>query len=268
MLCRSEGNAMTQQPPDQPPNQPPDEPGAGSPPTQPMFAAASPAAPTPPAEPGAGSPPTQPMFAAASPAAPLPPAEPKRNLWRRATSTRRGVWAVGLGAGALAVLMILGIGLAGLAVLRNHDRAALTGNRESRILRGQDRLDRDNGRRPGFNDRNRQRPPARPGVPGLGDLGRTALHGQVTAPVNGSMLALVFQRGEVTAVSATSITIKSSDGFTDTYGLTPATTVRGSAVKGGQAFVLARASDKVAISATATRARVGATPTPTPTLTS
>ncbi len=78
------------------------------------------------------------------------------------------------------------------------------------------------------------------------------------------MLALVFQRGEVTAVSATSITLKSSDGFTGTYGLTPATTLRGTpAVKGGQAFVLARASDKVAIRAIATRARVGAAPTPT-----
>ncbi len=78
------------------------------------------------------------------------------------------------------------------------------------------------------------------------------------------MLALVFQRGEVTAVSATSITLKSSDGFTGTYGLTPATTLRGApAVKGGQAFVLARASDKVAIRAIATRARVGVAPTPT-----
>jgi hypothetical protein len=84
---------MTDQPPVQPPNQPPDRPAQ---------------------QPGQGSPPTQPMSAAASPAAPTPSAEPQRNLWHRATSTPRGIWAVGLGAGALAVLMILGIGLAGL----------------------------------------------------------------------------------------------------------------------------------------------------------
>jgi hypothetical protein len=86
----------------------------------------------------------------------------------------------------------------------------------------------------------------------------------VTAPANGSVQALVFQRGEVTAVSATSITLKSSDGFSGTYGLNPATTLRGAGpVKGGQAFVLARASDKVAISVIATRAGVGVAPTPT-----
>jgi hypothetical protein len=70
----------------------------------------------------------------------------------------------------------------------------------------------------------------------------------VTASANGSVQSLVFQRGEVTAVSDTSISLKSSDGFTGTYGLSSATTAnRGDAVKGGQAFVLARASDKVAI---------------------
>ena len=110
---------MTEQPPLQPSNQPPSQPAQ---------------------QPGQGSPPTQPMSAVSSPAAPIPPAEPKSNLWRRATSTRRGVWAVGLGAGALAVLMILGIGLAGLAVLRNHDRVNLVGNRQDSFTRGQDRL--------------------------------------------------------------------------------------------------------------------------------
>ncbi|MHB8275232.1 MAG: hypothetical protein ACYDC9_10795, partial [Dermatophilaceae bacterium] len=122
--------------------------------------------------------------------------------------------------------------------------------------------------------------PGMPGMPGmqggraqrLGGLGNllggTALHGDVTASANGSVQVLVFQRGEVTAVSDTSITLKSSDGFVGTYGLTAATRSRGAAaVKGGQAFVLARASDKVAIAsdkvairATATRAGVGVAP--------
>jgi hypothetical protein len=240
---------MTEQPPVQPSHQPPNQPAQ---------------------QPGQGSPPTQPMSAAASPAAPTPPAGPKGNLWRRATSTRRGAWAVGLGAGALTVLMILGIGLTGLAVLRNHDRLSLVGNRQDGFSRRHD--GQGNGRGPGADDRFQRRVPARPGIPdrrgggpgGLGSLlNGTALHGEVTAPANGSVQALVFQRGEVTAVSATSITLKSSDGFTGTYGLTPATTLTGAApVKGGQAFVLARASDKVAIRAIATRAGVGVAPTP------
>jgi len=79
--------------------------------------------------------------------------------------------------------------------------------------------------------------------------------------VNGSVQALVFQRGETTAVSATSITLKSSDGFVGTYGRTAVTTSRGAApVKGGQAFVLARASDKVAITMVSMPALGGFTP--------
>jgi hypothetical protein len=235
---------MTDQPPVQPPNQPPNQPGPGSPPTQPMSAVQSGPAPT-------------------------PPDAPKRNLWGRATATRRGVWAVGLGAGALATLMVLGIGLAGLAVLRNHDRVSLVGNRQDGFFSRDD--GQGNRRGPGA-DRFQRRVPARPGVPdgrgrvpgGLGSLlNGTALHGEVTASANGSVQALVFQRGEVTAVSATSITLKSSDGFTGTYGLTPETrSTRVAAVKGGQAFVLARASDKVSIRVIATRVRVGAAPTP------
>jgi len=74
------------------------------------------------------------------------------------------------------------------------------------------------------------------------------LHGNVTATVDGSAQALLFQRGEVTAVSGTSITLKSSDGFVGTYGLNAATKANGvSPVKGGAAFALARASDKVAL---------------------
>lgn len=70
----------------------------------------------------------------------------------------------------------------------------------------------------------------------------------MSATVNGSVQALVFQRGAVTAVSATSITLKSSDGFVGTYGLTAATTSRmGAPAKGGGAFVLARSADKVAL---------------------
>ena len=104
--------------------------------------------------------------------------------------------------------------------------------------------------------------PLRPGLPGapgmrggqgpdgLGSLQRgAALHGSVTADLNGSVQALVFQCGEVTALSATSITIKSPDGFVGTYRRATSTgSMMAVPVRGGQAFVLARASDKVAIS--------------------
>jgi hypothetical protein len=102
-----------------------------------------------------------------------------------------------------------------------------------------------------------------PGPRGLGNLlGATALHGTVTAIVAGSVQALVFQHGEVTAVSATSITLKSSDGFVGTYRRTTETSSRGAdPVKGGQAFVVARASNKVAITTRSTRAKADGAPT-------
>jgi hypothetical protein len=92
-------------------------------------------------------------------------------------------------------------------------------------------------------------------------LGGGALHGSVTATVNGSVQALVFQRGQVTAVSATSITLKSSDGFVGTYGRAASTrSLMAAPVTAGQAFVLAQASDKVAITIMPARANSGVGP--------
>ena len=236
---------MTAQPPAQPRQQPSGHPVEGSPLTQPMSAA--------------GAAPTAPR-----------PAAPTTNVWRQATSTRGGRWAVGVAAGALAMLMILGIGVAGFAALRFHDRINLLANRADGNSRGQ--AGQGNGQGPGANG-NHKRLPGMPGMPGLqggpahgpGALGKvlggSALHGSVTATINGSVQALVFQRGEVTAVSATSVSLKSSDGFLGTYGRTAATVSRGAApVKGGQAFVLARASDKVAITTMSMPAGAAAQP--------
>lgn len=223
--------------------------------------------PVPPHQPPAPTPPTGPTPSAG----PTPPDAPKTNIWQRTTSTQGGRWAVGIGAAALASLMLLGIGLAGLLVLRGHDRIGFmgaSGDRHEGFFRGQDGpgmgggMGKDNGRGRGAPDQGGKRNQGgMPGMPGGRDNGPgglgglfngTALHGSVTVSVNGSVQALLFQRGEVTAVSATSITLKSSDGFTGTYGLTSATkTGKAAAVKGGQTVVLARASDKVAIRATA-----------------
>jgi len=191
-------------------------------------------------------------------------------LWHRATSTNGRRWGLAIGAVALACLLFIGVGIAGIAILRNHDRVSLLGNRQNGHSLGQggpgNGRGLGNGRGPGANGQNngpnngpntRPNLPGTPGAPGgraqvpggLGNLlGGAALHGDVTATAGGSVQALVFQRGEITVVSDTSITLKSSDGFVGTYGRTGTTRSRGAALaKGGQAFVLARAADKVAL---------------------
>jgi hypothetical protein len=225
---------MTDQTPRQPPLQPEQQPSG---------------------HPAQANPATQPMSAAANPAPAIPPSPPKTNAWHQATSTRGGRWAIGIAAVVLVVLMFLSIGVAGFLVLRNHDRFAMMGQRTDGSSRGQ--FGQGNGRGPGGSYGNPGQP-GMPGAPGMrggrelgglgGVLGGTALHGDVTATVNGVTQPLVFQRGQVTAVSATSITLKSSDGFVGTYARTTSTSSTTVApVTGGQAFVLARASDKVAI---------------------
>jgi hypothetical protein len=169
--------------------------------------------------------------------------------------------------------MFLGIGVAGLLVLRNHDRFGMMGQQQDRFSRGQGQgqgQGQSQGRGPGGDDRYQRGMPGAPGMPGGGAqglgglgglLGGGALHGNVTATVNGSVQALVFQRGQVTAVSATSITLKSSDGFAGTYGRTSETrTMMGVPATGGQAFVLARASDKVAFTLMSTPGSTGVGP--------
>ena len=237
------------QPPSTPPHQPPSQPAQSNPPTQPMTAAfgAPPAAPT----------------AASAPAYP-----PRTNSWQRATSTPGRRWALALSAAAVALLLVLGIGVTSLLVLRNHDRVNLLGDRQTTRSFGQYGPGNGNGQGPRAEGRkNGRNLPGLPGgrVQGLRGLenllGGTALHGDVTAAAAGSVQALVFQRGEVTALSATSITLKSSDGFAGTYGLNATTRSSGASLaKGGQAFVLARASDKVAITTLATPAAVGSAP--------
>jgi len=83
---------------------------------------------------------------------------------------------------------------------------------------------------------------------GLGHLGKRALHGEFVAKGKaGGYVTVDGQRGAVTRVSSTQITLKSADGFTATYVITADTRVRkdGNAGKigdvkvGDQALVLA-----------------------------
>lgn len=62
---------------------------------------------------------------------------------------------------------------------------------------------------------------------GLGRLGKRALHGEFVAKgKDGAFVTVDGQRGAVTQVSSTRITLKSADGFTATYVLTADTKVR------------------------------------------
>ncbi|HVF05711.1 MAG TPA: hypothetical protein VNA20_12795 [Frankiaceae bacterium] len=63
------------------------------------------------------------------------------------------------------------------------------------------------------------------GGPGM-HLGRGALHGEfVTKDADGGFRTMAMQNGEVTAVSPTSITVRSEDGYSRTYAVTGDTTV-------------------------------------------
>jgi hypothetical protein len=83
------------------------------------------------------------------------------------------------------------------------------------------------------------------------------VHGQAVVPKSGGGYETVdIQRGQVTAVSSTSITVKSSDGFTATYAVTGSTVVDaksagiGSVKTGDTVGIIARVSGSTATAAT------------------
>ncbi len=56
------------------------------------------------------------------------------------------------------------------------------------------------------------------GGPGMGGPGGPAVHGELVVETeDGVYTTVLVQQGDVTAVSATSITVKSADGFSKTY---------------------------------------------------
>lgn len=95
--------------------------------------------------------------------------------------------------------------------------------------------------------------PARAGLRlGLGGM----VHGQFTAPkAGGGYQSVDVQRGTVSTVSASSVTVKSADGFTATYAVTSATVVDaqaagiGSVKQGDTVFVSATVSGGTATAA-------------------
>jgi hypothetical protein len=75
----------------------------------------------------------------------------------------------------------------------------------------------------------------------------SAIHGQYVAPKpGGGYQTIDFQNGSVTAVSSTSITLRSPDGYTHSYPVTSSTTVN--AQRGGISSV--KAGNEVSVQAT------------------
>ncbi|MGN6636379.1 MAG: hypothetical protein ACTHJ6_13110 [Oryzihumus sp.] len=208
----------------------------------------------PPAQPPAAQPGPVPSAAAAgAPPQGPPPGQPAAvgyggrppSAWQRATSTSGRRWGLAAVAAVLAVLLLGGFAVGGFLVARtvafNH------GGGRHTVMMGP----RGNGP---FSDRgqgngNGQRHRLVPGMPGgrlpaLPNLG--AGHGEYSAQGR----TLVFQGGQVTAVSGTSITLRSTDGFSQTYSIDSTTRMRGMQVAairtGDTAFVLADKSTHVA----------------------
>ncbi len=77
-------------------------------------------------------------------------------------------------------------------------------------------------------------------------------HGELTIRVNGGNRAIDVQRGDVTGVTATSITVKSVDGFTAYYTVNANTKIRKDGKPAGISDV--RTNDRVVVVATGGKA--------------
>ena len=159
-------------------------------------------------------------------ATPRPP-----SLWEQATSTRGGRWAVAVA--IVAVCLLVATAAAALASSARQDRAALTNasvDADGQAKAKAKDKTKDNGNN-GKGQGNGQANGDLNSIPGR--LGGT-LHGEVTRPsAAGGTETLLVQTGSVTAASDTEVTVKSTDGFTETYAVSATTTVRGPAKSAG-----------------------------------
>ena len=199
-----------------------------------------------------------------------PPKEP--GLWRQATSTAGGTIAV-IVAGLLTLLLVVGVlGVGAVAVVRTvagHDDRGdrmeqvpvrrggdlLPGNGKNSDKGGGKNSDKRNGNggvngngpvngRGGPAGRD---PAALPG--GVGVLGAVQ-HGEFTVQdLTGEAVVLTVQRGTVTAASATSVAVRSVDGFTATYAVDATTRTPADAVaKDDRVLVVAQKEGSKAVS--------------------
>lgn len=121
--------------------------------------------------------------------------------------------------GAVLTAALLGAGATGVALASTNDSATPSPGSSGAPSPGAPDQDRDGFRHgPGMMGR---------GFGGPGHFGLMgAIHGEVVVPkAGGGYQTLLMQRGKATAVSASSITVKSDDGFTATYDVTKDTVV-------------------------------------------
>ncbi|MDQ0378631.1 hypothetical protein [Amycolatopsis thermophila] len=95
------------------------------------------------------------------------------------------------------------------------------------------------------------------GVGGTASILREALHGDFTVSADGGYAVERFQSGEATAVSANSITVRSRDGYTQSYVIDSSTEKAGNPAAGSSVTVLAKVSGDTA---TATSITDGSSP--------
>lgn len=195
-----------------------------------------------------------------------PPPARKAGFWRQATSTTGGRVMTGI-ALALAGLMLLG--LLGVGVFGVSRAVHLWGDRGDRVSEGWGpggRFDDDDmgpgmgrGMGPGMRQGNGG---LGGGLGGDGMMGGNGLlgrlggvqHGELTITgSDGKPVVMTVQRGTVTAASATSLTVRSADGFSQTYAVNASTRVGGATgatgtlAKNQAVVVLGRKADSVAV---------------------
>lgn len=239
------------------PPQRPDQPAQGSDQSaQGSDQSAQPTQPTPPP----ASPPGGPTAYGSSPEGRRP------GLWRQATATTGARIATGV---ALALTGLLLLGVLGAGVLtaarvgdrlgdRFGDRGGpVAGPWEDRRGPGdqlpgpreQGKHGRGEGQGPG---KGRGQGDGGLGAPGMLQRFGVLQYGEITVTDReGETAALLVQRGEVTAASATSLSVRSEGGFSQTYVLNGDTETRGRATseleEGEEVYVVATKEDRAAL---------------------
>lgn len=250
---------------------PPDQPGPQpeTPPTQPMDPVRADATPEPPA----ATPLDPPGGAGPQPAIMTPPPRAPR------FGSARRLWGEATASPGARVATIVALVLATAVVIGGVTTAAVAVARHGEDGRGTVRVGQGGGPDgPRFGPQNRgegQQPRGRlaPEVPGRsvgpgaggprGGLGAGgSLHGEFTQGQPAT--TYLFQRGTVTASSSTSLSVKSSDGFTATYAVSDSTRVtgaRGATVTvGSEVVVVATKTGSAAVQVRVVPAGVGVLP--------
>jgi len=234
--------------PTTPPQAPP--PGSTPPPGGPAYGGPRAGGPAhgapPPGGPTYGAP-------AGGPAQPKPP-----GLWRQATSTTGGLLAVVVAAG-LVLLLVVGVLSLGAAVAVRHWAGRAGGSQVEQVGPGQREPGRQGPGRLPMGGGNRGMGGGGGGGPlaggdplaggRLGGALGAVQHGEVTVrDGSGADVVMTIQRGTVSASSASSLSVRSPDGFVGTYAVD--STTRGGSrtpAKGDVVLVVAKKSGGPAV---------------------